>query len=100
LRNRLSERNALPAKVLAGYRWVEVPHEFASLSISECHNLLLARLLAQAWEAALTREFPGQLWRTEVLPPSATGGAVGVCFENAPQQRTAADGRPEAGDRS
>ena len=69
---------------LKGYRWMEVPYLFAdTASLSDEDDAMLAKMIAQAWRAALANEFPENSWVTRVLSPEETGSVVGVCFEEA-----------------
>ena len=85
--NRLVTRlRASPSEtssVLKGYRWLEVPYMFAETALSDEDDVLLAKMLARSWLAALSMEFPARTWLTRVLNPEETGGVVGVCFDEA-----------------
>jgi len=83
LRRRLRDEDRPPCELLEGYRWTEVPYEFANSSLSDEHDELLACLLARAWKAALMSEFPDRTWETAVLSTSVTGSVVGLCFREA-----------------
>jgi hypothetical protein len=83
LREKLVAAGSSHASVLDAYRRLEVPYVFSDRTLSLDQDELLAGLLARSWGNALAAEFPDREWVTEVLPPSATGSVVGLCFREA-----------------
>lgn len=68
------------AHLLKGYNWVEIPYLFSDNSGTDEDVRILALAIADAWRARLRGLYPVRNFDVRVLPPSETGGAVGVGF--------------------
>ncbi len=81
----LSEGQRPKREILAGYRWLEIPHLFMdTVSLSDEEDHLLAKLIVETCKGTLSVKFPNKSFTVEVLKPSQTGSVVGVSFDDAP----------------
>lgn len=84
LQNLLRAGDRPVAEILDGYRWRELPSQFAHLSnATDATFLALANFVARSWEAALQAQYPTQRWSTQVLSSQETGGEIAVSFSPA-----------------
>lgn len=66
--------------LVSSLNWIEIGYLFGDdgATDDECH--LLARLIAEAWDAQLRLLYPHRRFAVSVLPPKVTGSTVGVGF--------------------
>jgi hypothetical protein len=68
------------AELEASFNFIEIPYIFANRDSSDQEDELLAKMVAESWQAKLNLKFPTRKFIVSALPPEQTGSVAGVQF--------------------